>query len=82
MTLAVLVKLNESTRELLDDLGKLEPRARAERMRVLAMLGLVAMRRGFGGGQTAEQPSPPHPPAPSSSAKDKLKGRFRGSLTG
>jgi hypothetical protein len=80
MTLAVLVKLNESTQELLDDLGKLEPRARAERMRVLAMLGLVAIRTGFGvRAPTNDQFVSPPPEAPVTT-KDKLKARFRGSF--
>jgi len=78
MTLSVLVKLNESTQELIDDLGRLEPRARAERMRVLAMLGLVAMKRGFG--VAAQADDLPPPPVSSAAAREKLKDRLRGSL--
>lgn len=55
MTVSVLVKLNDSTRELIDDLGKMAPRARAERLRVLAMLGLMAVRNGRA---TAAHPDP------------------------
>ena len=43
MKMSVLVKLNESNGELLRDLERLEPRERAERVRVLAMIGLVAV---------------------------------------
>jgi hypothetical protein len=43
MKMSVLVKLNESNGELMRDLARLEPRERAERVRVLAMIGLVAV---------------------------------------
>jgi len=52
MKMSVLVKLNESNGELMRDLERLEPRERAERVRALAMIGLVAVGsrsdRGFG----------------------------------
>jgi len=43
MKMSVLVKLNESNGEPMRDLERLEPRERAERVRVLAMIGLVAV---------------------------------------
>ena len=43
MKMSVLVKLNESNGELMRDLERLEPRELAERVRVLAMIGLVAV---------------------------------------
>lgn len=64
MKLAVLVKLNESNQELLDDLERLQPRARAERVRVLAMIGLMATKDKIAGpGLPHRQRTKPRPTA-------------------
>jgi len=59
MKMSVLVKLNERNGELMRDLARLEPRERAERVRVLAMIGLVAVgSRSERGSGTELEPFP------------------------
>lgn len=82
MTMSVLVKLNASNQELIDDLDRVAPRERAERIRMLAMMGLLAMRsRGGGNPAPEEVTTPPPAPAEASDAKARLKGKLLGSLS-
>ena len=59
-SLRIVVKIPTGTYpELLADLGTVATRARAERLRVLAMIGLRDLRQGSSQGQAVSNPQNP-----------------------
>jgi hypothetical protein len=67
----VLVRIGPGQPELVADLGGLRPRARAERLRQLALVGLYCLRHGAAAA-TAE--TPPQDPALAARRERLLRG--------
>lgn len=76
MTAALEVRLDESCRELAQDLAGVPEALRAARLVLLATAGLAVLR----GPAPAPAASAPPPEDPGAETRRKLKGRFRVSM--